>query len=415
METSVLRSRCKVNKNFESDTFVGVKMTCGDVCINFPLGFSLSEDDNNLRKEILLLLNVLSDNTNKKQSEFLREVNRERSVRFPVQAYMAIISDFLSRGLYREQEVFYEVSKKGKINWKRTINSQKIYEQNGNLFYMNFVTKRNGFNENGWITLIHEYLVYESFLKIGWLYTDYIPPRPSIKWDKKLFLGIIQEKLSHTNNDKNIDLFSNMIKIIESIGDEQSEKDFDFGTDRFEYVWESLIDKVYGIPDKLNYFPKTVWNLSDGTHDNAYLKPDTIMKIGNDIFVLDAKYYKYGYTKRASDLPESTSINKQITYAEYVYKKKVLKTDGRVYNAFLMPFDRNKFQNKSTDSIISIGTATSEWKDNELPYQNVVGIMIDVKYLMEKATRQNYSEMLKLSEIIKQELKKNMDNLTKSK
>lgn len=241
---------------------------------------------------------------------------------------------------------------------------------------------------------------------MGWLYTDYIPSKPALKWNKKLFLGVIQDKLGHTNNDKNIDLFSNMIRIIESMGDDEADVEFDYGTDRFEYVWEKMIDRLYGIPDKLNYFPKTRWNLQNGVYDNAYLEPDTIMKIGKDIYVLDAKYYKYGYTKRPGDLPESTSINKQITYGEYVYKKKANLLEGEVYNAFLMPFDRHKFEESSVDSVVAIGTATSEWKDNELPYQNVVGIMVDVKHLMMKSTKQDYQEMLNLSEVIQQELKK---------
>ena len=44
-------------------------------------------------------------------------------------------------------------------------------------------------------------------------------------------------------------------------------------------------------------------------------------------FPSDAKYYKYGVTGNTRDLPESTSINKQITYGihgsnEKKFKKK---------------------------------------------------------------------------------------------
>ena len=87
------------------------------------------------------------------------------------------------------------------------------------------------------------------------------------------------------------------------------------------------------------------------------------MRVGNRLFILDAKYYKYGTTGRVGDLPESTSINKQITYGEYIAEQEKFKkkhgTDYIVYNAFLMPYDKGM-----NDDIIKIGEAVSDWKDN---------------------------------------------------
>ena len=37
----------------------------------------------------------------------------------------------------------------------------------------------------------------------------------------------------------------------------------------------------------------------------------------NKVYILDAKYYRYGTTFFAGDMPETTSIQKQITYGEY--------------------------------------------------------------------------------------------------
>ena len=87
-------------------------------------------------------------------------------------------------------------------------------------------------------------------------------------------------------------------------------------------------------------------------------------------------------------------------------ENKIKQCSGSVYNAFIMPFDKHTFCDEEIDPVISIGVATSEWKDNNLPYQNVVGIMVDVKYLMQKTSRQDYKEMLKLSEVIQEEMRK---------
>ena len=53
-------------------------------------------------------------------------------------------------------------------------------------------------------------------------------------------------------------------------------------------------------------------------YSNSKLKPDSVMITNDHIYILDAKYYKYGQTKNPKDLPKSASINKQITYGEYV-------------------------------------------------------------------------------------------------
>ena len=41
-----IRSKCRVNSNREMDTFVGLRCNDGDISINFPLGYHISEDDN---------------------------------------------------------------------------------------------------------------------------------------------------------------------------------------------------------------------------------------------------------------------------------------------------------------------------------------------------------------------------------
>ena len=65
--------------------------------------------------------------------------------------------------------------------------------QDDEVYYLNFITRRNKINENNMITLIHEYCVYESFLKIGWLFTGALPQPPRIKRNDKLFLSVLKE------------------------------------------------------------------------------------------------------------------------------------------------------------------------------------------------------------------------------
>ena len=63
--------------------------------------------------------------------------------------------------------------------------------------------------------------------------------------------------------------------------------------------------------------------------------PDTIMIYNGKYYVLDAKCYKYGWTGIPDHLPNGSSINKQITYGEYLEKHKGINADS-VFNAFIM-------------------------------------------------------------------------------
>lgn len=397
-----IRSKCRVNSNREIDTFVGLRCNDGDISINFPMGYHISEADNELRKDIILLFATLSANTERKESELLKKGSSFDEVEFPLQSCMYLIKDFLVRGYYREEEALYKVAKTGKINWNRTIKKQKPYVQDMDVFYLDFVTKKNSVKENKLITLIHEYCVYESFERIGWLFTKMMPKKPEIVKPERLFHSILKEKIANTFNDKNRILFRHMLAIIDFEGDKDSNRNYRYGTYRFEYIWEKMIDKVFGIENKAEYFPRTTWYVNNNKYDNASLEPDTIMLYGTDVYILDAKYYKYGITGKARDLPESTSINKQITYGEYVanedkFKKKHGK-NIKVYNAFLMPFDalRNKYPD-----MLKVGEAVSNWKDNFEEYQKIQGILIDVKTLMSINGRQEMKEIEKLTKLIK--------------
>lgn len=399
-----IRSKCRVNSNREMDTFVGLRCNDGDISINFPLGYHISEDDNELRKDIMLLLTTLSANTERKESEILKQGNAFDEVEFPLQSYMYLIKDFFVRGYYKEQEVLYKVAKSGKINWNRTIKNQKPYVQDMDVFYLDFVIKKNSVKENELITLIHEYCVYESFERIGWLYTEMMPKKPVIVKQERLFRSVLKDKIANTFNDKNRMLFRHMLAIIDFEGDKDSDKNYRYGTYRFEYIWEKMIDKVFGVENKADYFPKTTWYVNGSKYDNASLEPDTIMLYGTDVYVLDAKYYKYGVTGKTLDLPESTSINKQITYGEYIAKEdKFKKKHGenmKVYNAFLMPFDSLKSKYPDNANMLKVGEAVSNWKDNTEEYQKIQGILIDVKTLMSINVRQEMKEIEKLAKLI---------------
>lgn len=404
MADNTLFDRCHVNTNIESDVFVGIRKKEDHYEVNFPLGYHLGTDEKELRKDILSLMNVLARNTDKKESELHNGIN-EDNVGVPIQAYLFLIKDYFDRGYYKEQETFYTVAKKGKINWGKTIKTQKPVMQDNEVFYLDFIVKKNTINDDELITLAHKYCVYESFKNIGWLFTSFVPARPKTGLNIKMMIAVVTNKLQHTFKDQNKQLFRNMLMVLKQL-DDDSKTEFMFGTYRFEYVWEKMIDRIFGIPEKLDYFAKTKWNLQKGNvYENSFLEPDSIMLCNGKIYVLDAKYYKYGWSGAPGHLPESASINKQITYGEYIATADKFRENGKapeVYNAFIMPYDSKGKMFPTNQPIYFIGTAVSEWKSGMEKYENVVGILMDVKYLMGLNIRLDQKEILQLAALIEE-------------
>ena len=403
MTSNTLFDRCHINTNIESDVFVGILKKEGYYEVDFPLGYHLNSDEKEMRRDILSLLSVLTKYSGRRESEIYEGLNDNDITGIPVQAYLYLIKDFFERGYYKERETYYQVEKRGKINWSRTIKTQKPVTQENDVYYLNFVVKKNSMNENELITLIHKYCVYQSFDKFGWIFTSYVPEKPRTGLTNKMMFSVVMNKLQNTFRDQNKQLFKNMLAILKEV-DDDSQEEFRCGTYRFEYIWEKMIDKVFGIPEKVDYFPRTTWKLSGGQqYDNAFLEPDSIMLYAGKVYVLDAKYYKYGWSGAPGHLPESTSINKQITYGEYIAETDKFVKDGKhpvVYNAFLMPYDSKGKKFPTNEPIYYIGTATSDWKSGDKTYENVIGVLLDMKYLMQLDRHKNGDEIIRLASLI---------------
>lgn len=418
----MLRDYCYVNDNVDKNTFVGVHVTREDKRINFPLGYHLpiDLDDSATRKEILLLISVLAKNTDKEDSVIADGDSKSIVANtMPVQSYLYIIKDFLYSGYYKENEVVYCQSSKGKINWNRTVKSIRPMLQEKDAVYLDFITKKTTVNENDMLTLIHQYCVYESFMKIGWIFTSMLPSKPVLKLNAKMFNTVLRAKLANIFNDRLKVLIRNMLAVINNEDSSDESGEFRYGTYAFSAVWERMINRVYGVDNLKDYYPYTFWGgnkneKNDDDYKNSSLRPDSVMLDPNNtskVYVLDAKYYKYGNWPQQALLPKSADINKQITYGEYISE---ILHDGKddVYNAFIMPFDANRDDwlkvkdeaeyTAEPSHLHWIGEATSIWKKNTKKYEHIQGILLDVKHLMQLNVSQDRNEMMELANLIEE-------------
>ena len=85
-------------------------------------------------------------------------------------------------------------------------------------------------------------------------------------------------------------LFRRMLAIVDFEDDKNSDKNYRCGTYCFVYVREKMNDKMFGIENKVNDFPKTIWYVNGDRCGSASLESDTIMLYGSNVYIIDAKY-----------------------------------------------------------------------------------------------------------------------------
>ena len=445
------------NDEKKDKSFVGIRIEDNQPKIYFPMGYRASKPPEDIcKRDFYQLISVLNDKS--LQSYFSEEDMKKSQQDFPFYAYLSVLQYYLDFGYFVESETIYKKGFSGKISWLRTIKRikpQVVKDEEGHdqVVYLNLITRKTSYREDNLITLVHKFCVKEAAQLIGPLYgiSEDEVEEPELLFDYELFAEVIQDKIAATFNDKHLELFHAMLKMVrylgnkENRGEDGSENEPLFGVNTFAPVWEAMVDKIFGrLPqgvtkDKFNPHLKFVvegsrngdgFNYQDEDNKDekhrSTLRPDTIMikeipdQVGDDrigVYILDSKYYKYGLTKSPAHLPGAESVCKQMAYAEYVETR--LKeipafagmTSHGVYNAFIMPYcaDAGKW-----DEIAAVATLPrndvyamkrtgyiyGDWKDRSKPYHKIHCILLDMKSVMRNYAN-NLAAQDELAELIK--------------
>lgn len=423
-------------------SFVGIRIEDNQPKIYFPMGYRASKPPEDIcKQDFYQLIAVLNDKS--LQSYFSEEDLKKSQLDFPFYAYLSILQYHLDFGYFVESETIYKKGFSGKISWPRTIKRikpQVVKDEEGHdqVVYLNLITRKTSYREDNLITLVHKFCVKEAAQLIGPLYgiSENEVEDSELLFDYELFAEVIQDKIAATFNDKHLGLFHAMLKMVRYLGNKEnrgkdgSENEPLFGVNKFAPVWEAMVDKIFGkLPqgvakDKFNPHLKFVIEGSknddgvkyqdDDDKDEKHrstLRPDTIMVMGEGVYILDSKYYKYGLTRFNSHLPGAESVCKQMAYAEYVetHWKKILGVDSiatpsaslqndtlpkPIYNAFIMPYcaDAGKWDEIATASprndvyaMKRVGYIYGDWKnvkDENRPYHKIYCILLDIKSVM---------------------------------
>ena len=404
--------------NEDNNAFVVVRIRQESIEFHYPESYDLAgiegvstiKDLKSFRRDMVDILHTISLAQTRTASTQKTENGVSTSKNFNFMSYLWLIRDYISNGFYRNTEKIYRQNSKGKVNWKKTLCTQPIIS-NGNIIFNNLIVEVNN-DCDSVITEAHKLCVYDSMRKAGWLFginekAFYVPaPTPSLL---KKYIGTIKTEIKKTFDDVKKLRLNHMLKVLSGVDSSKQISEIVYGVDKYHYIYERMVDAIFGnVIDITKYNPNASWFIMRDDQSYAHkeassLRPDTIRidpypktylvdGTKKTAYVLDAKFYRYGSTGRMEDLPETTSIQKQITYAEHIEKNlKVAENIEHIHNAFVLPYNKNNNIWNRTNNLEYVGFSRANWQDPSA--LNVVhAFLIDTKHLISSWSQGNCRE-----------------------
>lgn len=404
--------------NEEHNSFVGLRIRNEEIHFYYPESYHLADKSNRkaFRRDVINIIRTISLAKSKSNMNNNNDNGIAQNDQFAIMSYLWIIRDYLSNGFYRNVEKIYRTNAKGKVNWKKTLETQPIIS-NGNVIYNNVIAEvRNDCDDI--ITEAHKWCVFDSVRKIGWLFglneKSVFVARTANSVIKK-YISVIKTELVRTFDDVKKVRLNHMLQVLTGVDDSDRTREIVYGVDKYHYVYERMVDYVFSnISDITKYNPNANWYLKKNEYkpkEASSLRPDTIrlepISSGSGVvekvaYILDAKFYRFGTTGNENDLPTTTSIQKQITYGDNIIcnlqKKENIKC---VYNAFVMPYNKLNNPFGYEDDLEYIGFSEANWRNDALSHTRICAFLIDTKHLISVWSQGNCTDdIVKLIEEI---------------
>ena len=340
----------------------------------------------------------------KKIISLIKRVQKEFSLggsgdeSFQFYSMVWLIRDYIDNGYYTETERVVRRGDQGRIDWKHTLRHSGIYFDGNNLLYRDFYVQKNKLDEANLLAQIYKCCLAYSAECIGFLYNVSQTERSVFRIDSAGDVGFmcyhVQKELGRTFNSYKQMLLRHLLTILKGRQGKIRAVSLCMHDKEFEYVFEFLVNSVFGTEVVQNFYNEYGYKIKDENRDRykcfpaSKLRPDTIMENPNgsdpDFYVLDAKYYNYGYTENPRDLPQAAAIAKQIGYNYYLRKSK-----GKTfYSIFLLPFAKReedkpiKCIGYATDDLLSLSCVEKMDKEDK-KMDKVAVCLVDLKTLVD--------------------------------
>lgn len=382
------------------DSFVGIKIRNNQIDFYYPETYDFDETSlENNRNDVISILNTISIAKTHSGSDLKIESSFSNNEALPLLSYLWIIRDYLQFGFYINREKVFKKDVHGKVDWKRTLN-QKPIVSNGNIIYNNLIVSVNDELDN-LLVEIHKHCVKKSLDLLGWLFnindSSFINVLPFQDDLKDLYIYALKKELSKTFDDKKKERLEHMLSIIEGLSEDEKANEVVYGVDSYAYIYERMINSIFGNREAAEFNPSAQWflKINNDSFKSSDLRPDTIMIKNNIAYVLDAKFYRFGFTSSKDDLPETTSIQKQITYGDYIKNNKVGKDILKIRNAFLLPYNMNNNKFNLHNIIEYLGYAKTDYRKGIDDHEIIHAFLIDLKFVINNWNNNNSFNVIK--------------------
>lgn len=316
--------------------FVGITITNNEFIAVFPKGYQVINDVYIQKNHILTLINVLIRYCSEKsliqdESPFLTGVEGKFQ---QISGMFWLIEDYFENGIIQRNQYKYLVNGSGNVHWSRTIKQQQPFLVQGRPAYLELIT-RTSLTSNDALTLIHQYIVQESFKKIGWLLgydlEDWEIENP---FEVDQTLSILDAAIQQTFIDREINLITKMKEYILGSNNESSDSHFIFATLYFQWIWEHMCSSLFtNYQEETLQTPNPYWVVNNKKAHTAQI-PDILFRKDNTVYILDAKYYSINAAP--FKLPGWGDLVKQFFYYHTLKQNKDF-ANHHFSNAFLFP------------------------------------------------------------------------------
>ena len=333
-----------IPKDKKEISYIGFNLEEDNSTFAFPCQYfddtklTLQEKISTYKKEAKSILSLLKGI----KKEYL--FGGDNSELFQFHSMIWLIQDFIDHGYYNETEIVSDIKQNGKINWKKTIKNNSFFFNNNNIIYKKFVRDKTIINSSQFLVQIYKACLKYSVERIGFI-LGVEKTEGSIfnieTCDKSYLNHHLNIELNSTFNDYKKSLINHLLSIINNQNSKIKNNGFSIYDNEFEYIFEYLINKTFGTENVKDFYNSYAYYIPERISASK-LRPDTIMKYENTYYIIDAKYYNYGYTQNHRDLPQASSISKQISYNHYLQKSLPNGKNIKVKSIFLLPYSSKK-------------------------------------------------------------------------
>lgn len=380
----------------QDDSFVGLKIRGEQIHLYYPETYRPEVGAPAFRQNVIDLLRTVS--IAKSAAKGAERVGQAADAAGDpaFASCLWVIRDHLANGFYEKREKVYWADRRGRVDWKRTMQATPMV-LGDHFIYPHLITEGRASCEHI-LAALHRYCVKKSIDLIGWLFglsSARIAAEPMTPGLKRRYMAALQQERAATFDDEKRLRLYHLQNILQGLDTGKDDGELVWGVDSYHYVFERMVDSLFGnVKDLRRFAPRAVWRLlKNGYRETpgTALRPDTVLLRGQDAFVLDAKFYRFGYTGEESDLPGTTSVQKQITYGDFIKKNAPVPVEN-IYNAFILPYDRTRGPFASAAALQYIGFAGATWRGDREKHERVHAFLIDLTYLIKNWNRRCHTK-----------------------